>query len=351
MKIVDVREIPPNAILARPIYSDSGVTLLSENTVITDEIIDRLNGYGVQSLWIRVEKQEANSFSSEAINDDIKTQIEHAISNKIHFDNSDEMKEIAEEAINVINGIIEDENVMQCMVDIKRKSDDIYSHMISTAVLSVIMAIKLKFNAEQVNNIGMGALLHDIGLCGSDMKFFNIEIEELDAQDKMFYRRHVIKGYELMNNYAWVPEAVKNIVLSHHEREDGSGYPFHKKADRISAEVKIVAICDYFDELVNGIGYNKRKIYEVAEYLRTIGAYLFDYNYVTKIISQIAWFPNGSKVVTNEGDTAIVLSQNKGLPDRPVIKLLSDSDGKSYEKEIIKDLTEHLTVFIVDTEE
>lgn len=351
MKIVDVREIPPNAILARTIYSDAGVALLAENTVITDEIIDRLNGYGVQSLWIRVEKQEVNSFSSEAINNDIKTQIEHAIVNKIHFDNSDEMKEIAEDAINVINGIIEDENVMQCMVDIKRKSDDIYSHMISTAVLSVIMAIKLKLNSEQISNIGMGALLHDIGLCGCDMKFFNIEIDELDAQDKMVYRRHVIKGYELMNNYTWVPEAVKNIVLSHHEREDGSGYPFHKKADRISAEVKVVAICDYFDELVNGIGYNKRKIYEVVEYLRTIGAYLFDYNYVTKIISQIAWFPNGSKVTTNEGDTAIIISQNKGLPDRPVIKLLTDAEGNPYETEKIKDLTEHLTVFIVDTEE
>ena len=351
MKIVDVREIPPNAILARPIYSDTGVALLAEYTVITEDIIARLNGYGVQSLWIRVEKQEANSFSSEAINDDIKMQIEHAIVNKIHFDNSDEMKAIAEEAVQVISGIVEDEKVMQCMVDIKRKSDDIYSHMLSTAVLSVIMSIKLDFNSEQIENIGMGALLHDIGLCHSNMDFYDVEIEDLDAQDKMVYRRHVIKGYEMMNNQQWVPETVKNIVLSHHEREDGSGYPFHKKSDRISKEVKVVAVCDYFDELVNGIGYNKRKTYEVVEYLRTVGAYLFDYDLVTKIISQIAWFPNGSKVVTNEGDIAIIVSQNKGLPDRPIIKLLSDANGNPYEYEVVKDLTEHLTVFIVDTEE
>lgn len=351
MKIVDVKEIPPNSILARPIYSDAGVVLLAEDTVITEDIIEKLFGYGVQSLWIRMERQEVLSYSSEAINEDVKLQVQSAINNKIHFDNADEMKAVAEEALNVINEIIEDENVQQCMIDIKRKNNDIYSHMISTSVMSVIMAIKMDLNSTQINDIGMGALLHDIGLCGTTMNYFDVEIEELDAQDKMFYRRHVIKGYETMHNHPWASEMVKNIILSHHEREDGSGYPFHKKAERIPLEVKIVSICDYFDELVNGIGYNRRKIYEVVEYLRTIGAYLFDYDLISKIISKIAWFPNGSKVITNEGDKAIIVSQNKGLPDRPIIKLLEDADGNPYEVELIKDLTEYLTVFIVDTEE
>ena len=215
--------------------------------------------------------------------------------------------------------------------------------------MSVVMGIKMGLEGDQLKTIGMGALLHDIGLCDVDYDYWDIEVEEAPSADKMAYRRHVIQGYELINGHNWIPELVKLVVLSHHEREDGTGYPFHKKSERIPKEVKVVAVCDYFDELVNGIGYRRRKVNEVVEYLRTVGAYLFDYEVVNLIITNIAWFPNNSHVITNEGDEAVVVSQNRGLPDRPVIRLVKDSNGNPYAKEIIRDLTECLTLFITDS--
>lgn len=349
MKVVDINNIPDNAVLARSVINDNGVVLLNDGVKITPEIIDKLMDNKILTVWVKVETGEVDSFSTDAINDDIRVSIEQVLENRIRFNNDSEMKDVSEEAYNIIKSIIDDENVVECMFEIKRKSTDIYSHMIDVSVLSVIIGIKLKLDNESLKIIALGALLHDIGLCDFDMAYNNIEIDEENSSDKMKYRRHVIQGYERVNSYDWVPERAKLIVLSHHEREDGSGYPFHKPGVRIPMEVKIVSVCDYFDELVNGIGYRSRKVNEVVEYLRTIGAYLFDYNVVNKIISSIAWFPNNSHVKTSDGDEAVVIAQNKGLPDRPVIRLIKDSNGNPYKEEIVKNLTECLTLFIVDS--
>lgn len=349
MKNVDVNNIPENAILARSVTNDNGVVLLNDGVKITTEIVTKLIDNRVNSVWVEIESTEVDSFSTEAINDDIRVSIEQAISNRIRFNDDSEMKEVSEEAYNIIKSVIEDDNVSECMIEIRRKSTDIYTHMIDVAVMSVVMGIKLRLDSEQLRIIGMGALLHDIGLCDVDLNYYDVEIEEASSADKMIYRRHVIHGYEIINGHDWIPELVKLVVLSHHEREDGSGYPFHKKSERIPMEVKIVSVCDYFDELVNGIGYRKRKVNEVVEYLRTAGAYLFDYEVVNKIITNIAWFPNKSHVITNEGDEAVVVSQNRGLPDRPIIRLIKDANGNPYKEESLRDLTECLTLFITDS--
>ena len=349
MKNVDINNIPNNAILAKSVINDNGVILLNDGVKITPEIVSKLADNKIFSVWVKIETSEVDSFSTEAINDDIRISVEQAIETRIHFNDDSEMKDVSEEAYHIIKSIVEDDNVIECMVEIKKKSTDIYSHMIDVSVLSVVMGLKLKLDEEQLKIIGLGALLHDIGLCDIDINIYDEEIEEAEASEKMKYRRHVIQGYELINGHNWIPDLAKLIVLSHHEREDGSGYPFHKNSARIPIEVKVVSVCDYFDEVVNGIGHRKRKVNEVVEYLRTVGTYMFDYAVVNKIITNIAWFPNGSKVITNEGDEAVVVSQNKGLPDRPVIRLLKDLEGNPYKDELTKDLTDCLTLFITDT--
>lgn len=351
MRVVDVREIPEKAVLGRTVSNDSGVVLLYAGSVITEDIVEKLIDNNIHSVWISIKGREADTFSSEAIESDIIDCVTHAIKTRIRFNDDTEMKMVSEHAFKIIRKLITTEEVMSCMVNIKRRSIDIYSHMINVAILSVIMGIKFDITEEELDYIGLGALFHDIGMCDLGINYNDVEIEKLSSQEKMAYRRHVIDGYEMIHNHEWIPEKVKLIVLSHHEREDGSGYPFHKKSERIPIEVKIVAICDFFDELVNGIGFKKRKVHEVVEYLRTAGAYLFDYDVVTKIISNISWFPNGCRVLTSDRDIAEVVAQNKGLPDRPIIRLLMDSMGNPYKENITKDLTEYLTVFIMDTVE
>ncbi len=354
MKKVLVTDLKNNSILARPVINTNGMILLYEGAELTLSHISKLKENNITEVYIEDEADKdkrTDMYSLETVEKDSIEDIKNTIQNRIRNDKEENMRLIEETAVKIINQVVENPEITKCLLSVKRTRSDIYEHMLNVASLSVIMGIKLCLNEIQLKNIAIGALMHDIGLCNLKMEYENIEIDKLPAVDKLNYRKHVIQGYEFLQQFDWMNETTKLIVLSHHERIDGSGYPFHKLGERIPYEVKLVSICDHFDELANGIGYKRRKIYEVVEFFRTNGAYLFDYDILSKVIVNIAWFPTGSLVVTNEGETGKIISQNRGLPDRPVIKIVKNADGTPCDKDIVKDLTDNLTVFIVDTVE
>lgn len=353
MREIPIDQIEHGLILAKEIVDANDNLLLSKGAFIKKEHIRKLIENNISTIYVvdSVEDEVMDSFSIEKIEEESIELIQNIIENRIREDGIDNMSTISATAEVIIRDIVNNPEISACMVDIKRRRGDMYSHMLNTAVLSVIMGIKLGFSNEELKDIAVGSLLHDLGVCDVKVKFDNVEMSRMPADEKLDYRKHVFKGYEMLKEYPWMTENAKAIVLSHHERFDGSGYPFHKRGNDIPRTVRLVSICDNFDELVNGIGYEKRKVHEVVEYLRTSATYLFDYEMLAKITSNIAWFPTGTIVKTNEGETAVIVKQNKGLPDRPIIKVIKDMQGDPVEDGEVKNLLECLTVFIVDTVE
>ncbi|MCM1309063.1 MAG: HD domain-containing protein [Butyrivibrio sp.] len=350
MKKIKVKDAAEGETLAEVIMGKSGSVLLYEGAVLNSEHISKLIDNNIEEICIRDDVvKESILYTIETIEKDSVVQIKDAVHRRLRMGEDSDFKIIEETAVNIIKNVVNNVDVASCMVDIKRNSGELYSHMLNVASLSAIMGIKEGFSEHQLRCVTEGALLHDIGLTKVTVPYENVEMDTMPAADKLNYRKHVISGYQMLQSFKWMEEMTKLIVLSHHERMNGSGYPFHKTEERLTDEVKLVAICDHFDELVNGIGYERHKVYEVVEYFRTNGAALFDYRMTTGIMNDIAWFPNGSTVLTNEGEVALILGQNHKLPDRPIIKVLRTSDGQECTEEVIKDLTEHLTVFIIDT--
>ena len=105
-------------------------------------------------------------------------------------------------------------------------------------------------------------------------------------------------------------------------------------------------MCDTFDELICGIACKRMKVYEAIEYMKSFKDILFDAKIVDTFLGFTAVYPAGTVVLTNEGETAIVLSQNKDFQDRPVIRILKDKDGKDIDGEVIKDLIKIHNIFI-----
>lgn len=350
MKKIKVNDAVGGETLASVIMGESGSVLLYEGAILNPEHISKLIDNNIEEICIRDDVvKESILYTIETIEKDSIGQIKDAVHRRLRMGEDSDLKIIEETAVNIIKNVVNNVDVASCMVDIKRDSGELYSHMLNVASLSAIMGIKEGFSEHQLRCVTEGALLHDIGLTKVTVPYENVEMDTMPAADKLNYRKHVISGYQILQNFKWMEETTKLIVLSHHERINGSGYPFHKTEERLPDEVKLVAICDHFDELVNGIGYERHKVYEVVEYFRTNGAALFDYRMTTGIMNDIAWFPNGSTVLTNEGEVALIIGQNHSLPDRPIIKILRTADGKECEGEVIKDLTEYLTVFIIDT--
>ena len=118
-------------------------------------------------------------------------------------------------------------------------------HSISICVLATLVALKLGLDKERVHDIGVGCLLHDLGLRYMMIEYEDQDVETLSDKEMIEYKKHPVYGYTALKNENWLSKKSKEIILCHHEKIDGSGYPLH--ATEISVDTKIVSVCDTFD--------------------------------------------------------------------------------------------------------
>lgn len=266
------------------------------------------------------------------------------------YKHNNDLKVLVKEAEKIIESVIEEPEVITNITEMRNLSTDMYTHCINVCALSTIMALRLKMSERQVRNISIGAILHDIGLRYIKVPYMNTNETYMNTKDALEYKKHTIFGYSSLQDEDWIPDIAKEIILLHHERIDGKGYPFQHKGEKIKTEVKLVSLCDDFDSLISGVGSPKLKIYEAIEYIKANQGIKYDAMMTDKLLESVAVYPVGIKVITSEGESGVVVRQNHKFTDRPVIKMLKHADGSEYEDNVEKDLMKYLTVFIIDTE-
>ena len=399
MKKVKVKSLKGNEILALPIVTDGGTVLIHADVELKPELINRAIRLGIKSLYIKdypeevINKENYNHIviSSEDDYDDVynegqdvsdsecadvknekkteynnkyienhiykveetainsRTIIKDVLEKHIYRHNSD-LKVIGEQAEKIIESVIEEPEVITNITEMRNISTDMYTHCINVCALSTIMALRLKMSEKQVRNISIGAILHDIGLRYIKVPYMNTNETYMNVKDALEYKKHTIFGYSSLQDEGWIPDIAKEIILLHHERIDGKGYPFQHKGDKIKTEVKLVSLCDDFESLISGVGSTKLKIYEAIEYIKANQGIKYDATITDKLLESVAVYPVGINVITSEGEMGVVVRQNHKFTDRPVIKMLKHADGSPYNDDAEKDLMKYLTLFIVDTE-
>ena len=399
MKKVKVKSLKGNEILALPIVTDGGTVLIHADVELKPELINRAIRLGIKSLYIKdypeevINKENYNHIviSSEDDYDDVynegqdvsdsecadvknekkteynnkyienhiynveetannsRTIIKNVLEKHIYRHNSD-LKVIGEQAEKIIESVIEEPEVITNITEMRNISTDMYTHCINVCALSTIMALRLKMSEKQVRNISIGAILHDIGLRYIKVPYMNTNETYMNVKDALEYKKHTIFGYSSLQDEGWIPDIAKEIILLHHERIDGKGYPFQHKGDKIKTEVKLVSLCDDFESLISGVGSTKLKIYEAIEYIKANQGIKYDATITDKLLESVAVYPVGINVITSEGEMGVVVRQNHKFTDRPVIKMLKHADGSPYKDDVEKDLMKYLTLFIVDTE-
>jgi len=345
MKLLKLEQITGEEELARAIMTDDYKELLSEGARLKKEYIPKLRELGITEVYIKdkVSDPKALVILKEEVNKTCKQKVQSIIS-KHTYRHSEDMVEIGKTADDIISNIMEEDTIVEQIFDIKERSADIYEHSISTCTLATLVALKMRLPKERVYNIGVGCLLHDLGLRYISLDFENVDFESLPDKHKEEYHKHPIYGYTAVKNEEWLSKTSKEIILCHHEQIDGKGYPL--RAQALSTEVKIAAVCDFFDEHICGIGCNRMKVYEVVEYLKASKDTVFDSKVIDTLLEFTAVYPSGSKVITNEKETAIVIHQNKGFPERPIIQITRDKFGNPIEDDNIIDLVKINNVFI-----
>lgn len=340
-----ITELQDNDILAKPIMTWDYQIILPQGATLKKDYIERLQELGIPEVFVK-EKETENS--EIAI---LKTDVEHSVKEKVKdilerhtYQNNQELVELSKTADNIISTILEEDQVIEKIFDIKERSADIYEHSISICSLSILTALKAGVEKEKIHDIGVGCLLHDIGFRYTTIDFTHKDVESLNGIEMAEYMKHPVYGYTSLKQENWISDLSKAVILYHHERLDASGFPLHLR--EIPFEVRIVNVCDAFDELICGITRKRMKVYEAIEYLKTFKNTKFDEKIVDAFLGFTAVYPAGSHVITNEGELAVVMYQNKDFQDRPVIRILKDKDGNAVKGEKIKDLVKIHNIFI-----
>jgi HD-GYP domain-containing protein (c-di-GMP phosphodiesterase class II) len=347
MRLISTKELKGGEILARAIVTEDYNELLSEGTELKEEYVEKLLNLGISEIYISDENDVSDEdieILKEEVKEKCKEQIQTIISRHTFSRQSEDMVVLCETADDIINTIMEDDAVVERIYDIKAHKADIFEHSINVCSLSILTALKLGLQHSNIRDIGIGCLLHDIGLKYITVDYLDIDIKYLDNKRQTEYKKHPIYGYDSVQEEAWLPTISKDIILGHHERLDGSGYPLHTKDQPV--EQRIVAVCDFFDEAICGIGYDRQKVYKIIEYLKMNKGTIFDSNVINAMFKFIAVYPARSIVKLNTGETAMVVKQNNGFPERPVLQLVKNSSGEDVSGEIVIDMLKQNNVFI-----
>lgn len=346
MRLVKVENLKEYDVLAKDVLTADYNVLLGEGTKICNDYIEKLKKYRVREVYITEEDDiEEVTILRENVQNEIHDLLQNVME-KHTYSNSGELSELCQAADKVISNILEEKDVVEKLYDIKQRSADVYEHSISVCSIATLIALKRKLDSETVHDIGVACLLHELGLRYISISYENREICDMDELDAVEYKKHPVYAYTALQDEKWLSESCKQMILYHHERLDGSGYPL--KATEIPEACRIIQICDVFDEFMCGIGCERVKVYEALEYLKIYKGTKFDKMIVEDFMSLIAVYPVGSYVKTSEGEVGVVLRQNREFPDRPVIRIIKEKDGSPVKKIIIKDLMKITTLFIED---
>ena len=351
MRIVSLDSIKGNELLAKDVYSNNDMLLMPAGSVVKKEYIRRLQDLNVEYIYIEDEIAQGINLTN-TLEFQIQEQCQDAVRNilqKYSYQNDNELEKIKGVADEIIRNIMEGPGVIFNLSSIRQKSNSTYSHSLNVCALAVLLSFKLKLPKEKIRDIAIGCLLHDIGITYIKSELLDASMEDNTENVLKELKKHIIYGYSAVEKMEWLSPISKDIIISHHERLDGSGYPFHIKGSKIKIGSRITAVCDEFDSLVYGNFMKKMKVHDAIDYIVSQAGVQFDLRVVKAFIDSVAAYPTGSIIKTNEEETAIVLRQNPQCPTRPVIRIIEDRNGKKPNHWIEKNLVTELTLFITDT--
>ncbi|WHH60471.1 HD-GYP domain-containing protein [Petroclostridium sp. X23] len=351
MRRVSIEKVQSGMRLAKSIYSEDGQVLLGTGVELKETYIERLRNFNISEIYIEDELSKDIDVK-DVINDrtrqEAKTLIRNIMEeckNTSQF-TSDKVKGMVN---HIIDELLANKDILINLSDLKTVDDYTFAHSVNVCVLSLITGIKLGLNQLRLRDLGVGALLHDIGKIVIPENILK-KPARLDDNEFNVIKTHTTLGYDIVKNNPNISASSAYIVLAHHERYDGSGYPLCIKGDNIHLFARIVAIADVYDALTSDRVYRKKvKVHEVIEYITTLGEHHFDKTIVECFLENIAVYPVGTGVILSTGEKGIIVDVNKRFPARPIVRVVCNPDGsrKNAFEEI--DLTKTLNIMIRDT--
>lgn len=222
---------------------------------------------------------------------------------------------------------------------LKTADDYTYMHSVAVCALMIALAKQLGLDAEQTRSAGIAGLLHDLGKAAMPMEVLN-KPGKLTDEEFAIIKSHPEEGHRMLLAGSGVDPVALDVVLHHHEKTDGSGYPKRLKDAEISQFAKMGAVCDVYDAITSNRPYKSG--WDPAESLRKMAEWTkghFDPMIFQAFVKSLGIYPIGSLVILSSGRLGIVVDQAEKSLLTPRVKVFFSTKANARIKPEVVDLS------------
>ncbi len=352
MKQIPIAELIPGMVTAEDILTYDSRIIVPKGVVLTENIISRLEGYSIYYVHIHenlVEElnqpmicpppanfDDAAEGSSKSNKERIKNSHQFALfqqafnrcaehyqgslTNALYRNETFPANELIKETLQILHPVNGDISVFDMLLNMHNIDDSVYMHCIDVALISNVLSRWLHFSEADQKMATACGLFHDIGKFMLPSGVLR-KPGKLTSEEFEIVKTHTIEGFHLLNKYRNIPEPVKNTAIMHHEKCDGSGYPYGLKGDDIDKFSKIVTIADIFDAMTSERVYRAAMCpFSVIKYFEDDGIHKYEMKYIMTFLENVANSYLNHTVTLSNGMEGNVIFINHDNFSRPVIR-------------------------------
>jgi HD-GYP domain-containing protein (c-di-GMP phosphodiesterase class II) len=229
-----------------------------------------------------------------------------------------------------IDTVFKNADALACVINIRKKDEYLLEHSVSVSVLMTIFDRFLKIDKKIIQQLSIGAFLHDVGKINIPEKILN-KPGKLTDDEFTVMKSHVNHSIKIIESTPGISRLSLEVTALHHEKLAGTGYPFNIPKEKITKYGRMIAICDIFDALTANRcykdGYSHLKSFSILRSLAQKEH--LDEHLVDLFIKCMGVYPVGSLVELSSNKLAIVESRNDGDPTNPKVRSFYNAvDGR-----------------------
>lgn len=337
MRIKAVNELSGGEVLAEPVLTEEKIILIPKGSILKEEYFPLIQSLGIDTLMVQDPYEKYEKPTTVIKQSDLKLlidRVQQLMESHIYHTNRSlrEFEIIANEIVKEVDKIPE-----ESIFDVDSRMPDLYEHTVMVTLLCVIVARQLKLDKTRQYNIALGGLLHDLGIRYITTPYINRNWENENPVEIFEYKKHTILGYSALDEESWIPEIAKKMVLFHHERLDGSGFPMRRRDFDI--ECRIIQVCDAFECYITGMECVRISLQETFRRMQEDLVKKFDQKVVSVLLSKIAYYPVGTIVRMNNDREGVVVSQTTDTKHPVVLLFDQEHTEKKYNLMLKKDIS------------
>ena len=326
--------------------------LIARGTILDPYLIDALKRLGINGVYIREgedaepvilgnnvsESEEAKKVIdkltvadrtrvtlTESVKKRVHEGISYLYSNTDAADFADTSKSIASELLKAIDG----NDALAIDISMLKVSDEYtFKHSVDVATMAMVVAKKMGYSEEEVYDVGVAGLLHDLGKAKVPPEILN-KPGKLTEEEFEIMKKHSFHSYCILKDNKGIRDSVKLAVLQHHEKINGQGYPMGLMAPQISKYAKILTVVDIYDALVTDRPYKAAFSQRDAVEMLMAMTYELDMDALKGFLGSVILYPVSCIVQLSNGESARVVENYTDYILRP--KVVGLQSGRVYD--------------------